>query len=65
MVIPLNKETNHIEDQNVDTQRNTKHEITMIKTEYTNLMWGNNKVKDSKKYSKTNNKNYCVPRTHL
>ena len=44
MVIPMDKETKHIKDRNDDTQGYSKHEIVKIKTEYTNLMWWNNKV---------------------
>ena len=58
MVIPTDRETKHIMDQNVHKQGYSDHEITKIKTEYTNLMWGNNKVdnEDNKKYTRTSNK---------
>ena len=44
MISPMDKETKYIKDQNVDTQGNSEHEITKVKAEYTNLMWGNDKV---------------------
>ena len=50
MVITTDKETKHIEDRNVDTQGYSEYEIiAKIKTEYTNLMWGNNKTVTAKK----------------
>ena len=51
MIIQTDEETKHIEDRNANAQGYSKHEIRKTKTEYTNLMCGNNKVKnvDSKK----------------
>ena len=40
MKIPIDKETKHIKDHNVDPKGHSIHESTKIKTEYTTLMWG-------------------------
>ena len=44
MIIPTDKESKYIKDQNVDAQGYSEHEITKVKAEYINLMWGNDKV---------------------
>ena len=38
MLIPTDKETKQIKDENVDTQGYSEYEITKIKTEYTSLI---------------------------
>ena len=63
MIIPTDKETKCIKDRNVDTQEYSEHEITKMKTEYTNLMWWNKKVNnmDSKKSTDLeSSKNHCA-----